>query len=267
MFDTVVATRFHRRMTRGRTAPFLLECEHGDGRTVEVIAKFTGPQLPVSGLVREALCAMLAADLGLPVPGFHAVALPPEFLAGLAQTQAGDAAFLSAAVKPGFGSGKLPPGFTAWMPGRSIPRAMATAAAEIYAFDLLVQNPDRKPDNPNLQHRGDQFAIFDHELALVTEGVLFWRPPWEPGSLSTQGAPAQHVLHAGLKGTTPDLARLTGAWEAITDERLASYGAALPPSWTSAAGQAHTMDVALQFLQALRNNLRPAVLEITRTLA
>lgn len=267
MLETVTATRFHRRMTRGRTGPFLLECEHAGGQVVEVVAKFTGPQLTLSGLVREALCAMLAADLGLPVPGFHAVELSPEFLAGLAQSHAEEAAFLLAASNPGFGSCKLPPGYIPWMPGRSIPRAMVATAAEIYAFDLLVQNPDRKPDNPNLLHRGEQFAIFDHELALITEGVLFWRPPWEPGSLSTQGAPAQHVLHAGLKGTTPDLARLTGAWETITDERLAGYGAALPPSWTCAAGQAHTLAVALQFLQALRNNLRPAVLEITRTLA
>ncbi len=267
MFASVTATRLHRRTTRGRTGPFLLECEHTDGGPVEVVAKFNGPQLPVSGLVREALCAMLAADLGLPVPDFHAVELQPEFLAGLALSHPDELTFLSAAVNPGFGSTQLPPGFTSWMPGRSIPRSMTAAAAEIYAFDLLIQNPDRRPDNPNLQHRGDQFAIFDHELALVTEGVLFWRPPWEPGSLSTQGVPAQHVLYPGLRGSRPDLARLTGAWEAITDARLMEYGAALPPSWTSTDGQVHTVARAVEFMQALRNNLRRAILEITRTLA
>ena len=79
MFDTVIATRFHRRMTRGRTGPFLLECERGNGNALEVVAKFNGPQLPLSGLIREALCAMLAADLGLPVPDCCCVDLTPEY--------------------------------------------------------------------------------------------------------------------------------------------------------------------------------------------
>ncbi len=52
MLDCLTATRFDRRMTRGRTAPFLLEGETVAGDLVEVVAKFTSPQLPVEGLVR-----------------------------------------------------------------------------------------------------------------------------------------------------------------------------------------------------------------------
>ena len=267
MLNTLVATRFDRRTTRGRTSPFLMECEGDAGQPVEVIAKFTGPQLPVAGLVREALCALLAADLGLPVPACHCVQITSEFLDGLAASHLEDAAFLRAAVPLGFGSAKLPPGFAAWMPDRSIPRAMRAAAAEIYAFDLLIQNPDRRPDNPNLQSKGDQFAIFDHELALMTENQLLWRPPWEAGPLSTNSATSQHILHAGLKGSVPDLDRLTGAWEAIGDDRLATYRATLPLAWTANPAQAHTADTAVQFLRALRDHLRPALQEIMRILA
>ncbi len=101
----------------------------------------------------------------------------------------------------------------------------------------------------------------------MTEGVLFWRPPWQPGALSTSEVPAPHILHSSLKGRAPGLGRLTGAWEAISDARLAGYRAALPLLWTASAEQAHAAEVALQFLHALRNNLRPAILEITRTLA
>ncbi|MCK7468807.1 MAG: hypothetical protein MZU91_12240 [Desulfosudis oleivorans] len=154
MLDSLTATRFDRRMTKGRTGPFLLECETVAGDAVEVVAKFNGPQLPVEGLVREALCAMLAADLGLPVPACYCVHLQPDFLAAVASTHGAEAAVLAAAVPVGFGSAKLPPGFSAWMPGRSIPKGMQQGAAEIYAFDLLVQNPDRRPDNPNLQVQG-----------------------------------------------------------------------------------------------------------------
>jgi hypothetical protein len=210
---------------------------------------------------------MLAADLGLPVPACYCVRIEPDFLSALASTHAAAAALLAGAVPVGFGSAKLPPGFAAWMPGRSISRGMQAAAAEIYAFDLLIQNPDRRPDNPNLQSKGERFAIFDHDLALVTEGVLFWRPPWEPGALAAIGAPEGHILRPGLRATTPDLGRLVGAWEAIDDARLSAYGEAIPPEWTPTLQATQAMELALGFLRDLRNNLGPAMREITRTLA
>jgi hypothetical protein len=130
-----------------------------------------------------------------------------------------------------------------------------------------VQNPDRRPDNPNLEFRGETFAIFDHEMALVTEGVLFWRPPWEPGSLAASGAPDRHILRQRLRGSAPDFARLIGAWEAIDDTRLEAYGNAIPREWTQSPQTVQTMQTALGFLRDLRDHLRPAMQEITRTLA
>lgn len=266
MLDSLTATRFDRRMTRGRTSPFLLEAETASGDVVEVVAKFTSPQLPVEGLIREAFGALLAADLGLPVPACYCVTVAPNFVAAVSSTHPADGTALASAVPVGFGSAKLPPGFVAWMPERRLPRAMRQAAAEIYAFDLLIQNPDRRPENPNLQSKGDDFAIFDHEMALVTEGILFWRPPWEAGALDALGVQARHVLHPTLRGSQPNFDRLVGAWEAIDDARLSDYRAALPPQWTPTAHAAHTADAAIDFLCELRHHIRPAMREILRTL-
>ncbi len=174
---------------------------------------------------------------------------------------------LGAAVPVGFGSAKLPTQFAAWMPGRSIPEPMQQTAAQIYAFDLLVQNSDRRPENPNLQWRDHEFAIFDHEMALVTEGVLFWQPPWISGALATQRAPQGHVLWPGLRGSHPDYSQLVDAWESIDDTRLSAYRTALPDAWFPTTEEARTVDIALGFLRDLRDNLRPAVQEIMRTLA
>ncbi len=267
MLDALTATRFHRRITRGRTAPFLLEGETSEGKTVEVIAKLTSEQLSVEGLVREAFGAILAADLGLPVPACYCVTVSPDFVAAVTSSHPTDGAALAAAIPIGFGSVKLPPGFVAWMPERTLPKAMRQTAAEIYAFDLLIQNPDRRPENPNLQSKGEDFAIFDHEMALVTEGILFWRPPWEAGALDAMWAPAKHVLYPALRGHQPDFARLIGAWEAIDDARLAAYRAALPAAWTPTAQVEHTADTAIDFLRDLRQHIRPAMREIMRTLA
>lgn len=213
--------------------------------------------------MREGLCAMLANDLGLPVPECFVVRIEPNFIDSIVPSAPAIAAALRSTVPLGFGSARLPPGFSAWMPERRIPKAMRPSAAEIFAFDLLVQNSDRRPDNPNMQSRGDEFAIFDHELALMIEGVLFWKPPWEPGSLEAAAAPDKHLLRRELKGSEPDLTRLVGAWEVINDQRLAEYRAALPPEWATPAESA---DAAIAFLRNLRDHVRPAVQEVLRVL-
>ena len=264
MLDEVVAVRFDRPMKSGRTVPLLIACERSNGQVVEVVAKFAGgKQLGPLGLMREGLCAMLAKDLGLPVPECFVVRIDPDFIASITPSAPEVAATLGRSLPLGFGSARLPPGFSAWMPERRIPKAMRPSAAEIFAFDLLVQNTDRRPGNPNLQSRGDQFAIFDHELALIIEGVLFWKPPWEPGSLEAAAAPDKHLLRRELQGSGPDLTRLVGAWEAINDQRLAEYRAALPPEWATPSESA---EAAVAFLRNLRDHVHPAAKEVLRVL-
>ena len=69
MLDDVVAVRFHKPMDVGRTTPLLIVAQRADGQEVEMVAKFSkGADIGAGGLMREALCAMLASDLGLPVP-------------------------------------------------------------------------------------------------------------------------------------------------------------------------------------------------------
>lgn len=265
MLNEVTASRFIKRMTNGRTGPILLEAERADGGLVEVVAKFSaGANIGASGLVREALCAMLAVDLGLPVPEPMLVRLEPDFMDALADSEVQVHQVLAASLSLGFGSSKLPAGFSAWMRDRPVPDAMKPAAAEIFAFDLLIQNADRRPANPNLQARAGQFAIFDHELALVTEGVLFWQPPWVVGSLTSAGSVECHVLKAGLKGYAGGLDRLAAVWKGLTDDRFDQYRTALPIEWNAAAGVA---DSGIAFMRQLRDNVEPAFEEVLRVLS
>ncbi len=264
MLDEVLALRFDRRMDVGRTWPLLLGVQRADGREEEVVGKFSkGADIGAGGLVREALCAMLASDLGLPVPEPFLVRVDVAFRDAVRGVNSEVATLLDGSLALGFGSKKLANGFSTWTQGRGIPKSMQIAAAEIFAFDALIQNPDRRPERPNLQVRGETFAIFDHELALITEGLIGWQPPWEIGALHRAGQPDAHVFAAPLKGKGLNLDRLTGAWEAITDNRLKEYGEALPPEWVSAA---ETADVAIRFIMQLRDNIQPAIQEVLRCL-
>lgn len=262
MLEKVDATRFDRAMTKGRTMPLLLAAEYSDCRSIELIGKFSyGGQIGAIGLAREAISAMLAADLGLPVPKPLLVTISDEFINTIMSPDVAD--LLSRSLRVGFGSSKLPDGYAVWPDGNSVSRRMLNQAAEIFAFDALIQNPDRHPKNPNMQVKGEQLAIYDHELAFFWEGVVFWKPPWQTGGLDTIAHPDRHVFFTAIKGQTLDFSRLVGAWEAISDARLAQYQAALPVEWNGASAM---IEKVIGYARELRDNIRPAMMEVQKVL-
>lgn len=261
MLDRVTATRFDGQRRSGKTGPCNLECARSDGTTVELVAKFSsGCERKTGSLVAEAITAMLAADLDLPVPEPFLVDFDADFVDGVANRAA--AARMRASSPVAFGSKTLPPGFSVVLAGKPIPARIRQQAVEIFAFDCLIQNPDRRPNNPNLLFDGNDFAVFDHELTFMTTGIIGWKPPWEAGALQAINA-EQHVLFAELKGRQYDLSRLEGAWRAISASRIAAYHKALPAEWNDARPVA---DEALGFIAQVRDNIKPAIAETVRAL-
>ena len=262
MLDLVTAIRFDRRMGSGKTKPMLFACAAPDGNEVEVVAKVSaGCDRGVGGLVSEAITAMLAADLGLPVPEPFLVQLDQKFIETWCDTEVHELAKKS--VQVGFGSKKLPYGFTTWPVDKAIPPHLRTTATEILAFDVLTLNDDRRPENPNCLCDGKSFAIIDHELCFITEGVIGRKPPWEPGALEYMVRPRAHLFSDMLRGRDVNLDRFAGAWEGITDARLAEYRAALSPEWANDHGVA---EKTLGYIAQVRDNIQAAVAEIRRVL-
>lgn len=263
MLELVTAVRFDGRVSSGRTVPCRLTCETANGDEVEVVAKLSaGCERGVASLSIEAISAMLAADLDLPVPEPFLVTLEPEFIADLPDPKVAEMARRSSSIA--FGSKHLPPGYTSWPVGKSIPKDAVATAAEIFAFDALIANPDRRPDNPNCLFNGSTLAIYDHELAFITQGVIGWRPPWEIGSLESLRRPGSHLFSEQLRSKALNLDRFAGAWLAITNTRLAAYRAAMPEAWNSAADQ---IAKALGHVAQVRDNIDQALQEVRRVLA
>ena len=162
--------------------PIRLACETAVREEVEVVAKLSAScDRGVTALVAEAIAAMLAADLDLPVPEPFLVRLEPDFVDAIADPEVAAIARKSSPIA--FGSKKLPPGYTTWPVGKAIPKDALAVAAEVFAFDALIANADRRIDNPNCLFVGANLAIIDHELAFITEGVIGWKPPWQVGAL------------------------------------------------------------------------------------
>lgn len=262
MLDLVTAVRFDGRVRTGKTMPIHLACEASAREEVEVVAKLSAScEGGVGSLVAEAMAALLAADLDLPVPQPFVVRLDADFCATIPDPEIASLARRSSPIA--FGSEKLPPGYTTWPVGKTIPREAVNEAAEVFAFDALIANADRRTNNPNCLFLGPRLAIIDHELAFITEGVIGWRPPWEVGALDALRRPQSHLFSEQLRGKAINLDRLEGAWSAITDARLSIYRRALPIEWNSAMKSA---DNALSHIAAVRDNLKPALQEIARVL-
>jgi hypothetical protein len=261
MFESVDAVRFDRKMGIGRTRPLLLACDGPHGE-FQVVAKFSAG-CSRGGLIREALTAMLALDLGLPVPAPFLVHLSPQFIESI--PDAGVADFLRKGDHFGFGSTLLPAGFGAWVPpaGR-MTDLLESQALHILALDCWLTNGDRIATNHNLLTNGKEFAIFDHELALMTTLNLFWKEPWQVDSLQDARPPVDHVFFGHLRRraaySTEDIcSRL----QSLTDARIAEYVNALPASWAS---EVETIHRAQTFIRALRNNAASAATELKRVL-
>jgi hypothetical protein len=105
---------------------------------------------------------------------------------------------------------------------------MLQTATNIFAFDALVQNPDRKYSNPNLFAKGDSLIIFDHETAFSFLLALFPSDPW---SLDDQQYLSEHVFFRTLKSKGVDLTAFTNSLAGLSDVVLAEFLADVPSEW------------------------------------
>lgn len=171
MLDHVVASRFDKGLFSGRTKPCLAACQHENGDEIDMIIKFReGCDMKERSLLTEAIAAMLAKDLDLPVPEPFMVNVLPEFTESITDVTVRDLAQKSLGWN--FGSKLLPPGYSVWANGVSPPERVIPTLAEILAFDIIFANDDRRSQKPNCLTNGNEVAIIDHEAAFLMSGII-----------------------------------------------------------------------------------------------
>jgi hypothetical protein len=263
MLETVTPVRFHTPVTSGRTKPALVECEKTDETLVEVVAKFAGGcDRGEAALAMEVVAACLAADLALPIPKPYLLAIDPAWIGTVP-----DAAYRSIVARSGaiaYGSTHVGSDYRAWTSYDRLTPQLVPLALAIFCFDAFINNSDRRDDNPNCLRKDEQLRIFDHELAFLYKGVLFWREPWNVGALAPFASPGRHIFHAKLKGQALDTAPVRAAWAALSDDRLAGYKSSVPAAWSNAET---AVDDAIDLIQGVRDHIDDALAEVRRVLA
>lgn len=262
MLTRVTAIEFTRPTRTGRTKPAILACQAPDGSVVEVVAKFSaGCDQREVNLAREVIAACLAGDLGLPVSEPFLIDLPAEFVSLV--PDAGQRTRIAASVPVAFGSRHLSGQVSAWNQRTRLLPSMVPTAAAILAFDGIVQNADRRADNPNCLVRGTELRIFDHELTFSHGLVIGWTPPWRLGGLSVLEVPGYHAFRSALRGQAVDYRPIRAAWLALSDSRISAYGGAIPPEWAAASG---AVSGALALIRDARDNIDACLTEVQRVL-
>src|SRR5262245_49199920 len=155
------ASTFSRSLTSGRTRPAILLCEDANGEPAgEFVVKFRGGiDTGVAGLAYEVLASVLAEELGLFTPPAAVVEIDQKVAALIQKVEPRLATVVANSAGLNFGSEVLQSGFSTWPVGKSIPLSLRQAALEVFAFDALTQNPDRKYSNPNLLWNGKELCL------------------------------------------------------------------------------------------------------------
>jgi hypothetical protein len=250
MLTTVTATRFIKQMGSGRTKPCLLECEDDAGNVVELVVKYSAALMEKEkNLALEAIVAMLAADLRLPIAEPFVVEISQDFISTI--TDGTLATRLKDSCNLAFGSA-LKTGVSAWLMNQTVTTGQSQTAAEIAVFDQIVINSDRRPMNPNCLFSGDELVIIDHELCFAR--FLFWQEPWAEGGLKELEARETHIFgRPYFEAPLRSLDRFAEAWEALPMSRFDDYLAALPPKWVYDEGKIVEI---LNYLKEVKSNIR-----------
>lgn len=226
------ATQFLQPMATGRTRPVLLGAEDEEGKTFEVVTKLRGPELNAKAQIAELVSAPLADLLGMNVPQAAVVDVPEGFDAVVPAPLAPP---FRASTGANFGSVHLGTSFTTWAVGRTPIGPQRDLAAAIFAFDLLVQNPDRRPTNPNLWTRSDSLGVYDHEQAFSFLHVPIRGGPPRPWVVADQAVAFRfmenHVFYPSLRGGRLGLEPFEAKLAALSDEAIAGLLEPVPKEW------------------------------------
>lgn len=231
---SVTALIPHQLLPHGRTRPTIVEAEDSGESRYEVVVKLFRPEeRGIKASISELICSLLGTRLGLQAPNPFFVSIPDGFHELVADSDARERFRMARGLQ--FGSAYVR-GATTVSADRGVPVEKRSEAGAVFVFDCLTQNPDRRPDKPNLLEHNDGYWLIDHDMAFSFVGeILIGGPvsPWEPRAL---GSPAfsflsKHLFTRALSGKEESLDAFAEMLSGLQSDEIDGILGQVPPEW------------------------------------
>lgn len=264
MLEILDARRLEKIFKSGRTHPLVIDCEKqiqgqksGSASLHLMVVKARGlPEVSEQSLFCELFGNLLARELGISTPNPALIRLSPNFVDQANQVLASD--HIQIQVGIGVGCEYFPQFYPITENGNMKPEEVEQAT-RIYAYDLLVQNPDRRQDKPNCANHKGQIVAYDFELCFTFLMALIGvkTSPWE---ITKHGICLKHFFRTALRAKEVSWAPFLGALQALHKSRLDVIIGELPEGWKQwgLAVQRHIEQVII--------NIREFEFELQRSL-
>lgn len=142
-----------------------------------VVKYLKAHRMCVEASCRELIAAFIAKELGIDVAEPVLINISSEFV----DTVRGYDSYQVASKSTGlnYGSKYFGQGFIEFINRQNLNEEQYNQAQKIFAFDMLISNPDRRIEKHNMLTDGEKIMIFDHELAFSSVNDIF-KPetPW-----------------------------------------------------------------------------------------
>ncbi len=274
MLEIWEAERFEEEKQSGRTRPMVIECEKPTVAVPEqnvdknavipdtikrlMLVKVQNAELSPRGLFSEVYGNLIAREFGVTTPTPALINIGPDFVQAMKLLPQ----MRQSTLAPGVGVGceylrGLAPVSTAVSRNNE---ELADIQA-VFGVDVLIQNPDRRPDKPNCASYQGGVLAYDFELAFsFLLPLIGTQPPsW---AVHEQGINKMHLFYAELKrrNTELDWTPFLKTLAALTDARLASIFGSVSVDWRVYA------DKVMAHLGEVRNNVSKFEASLVRSL-
>ena len=232
IFPHIHALECYGVLESGTTKPMMIkgvDMKHGT-RGHYVVKYKNATRMDIRATCREVLGCWIGIELGLNMVEPVAIDIKQE-LVDLLKNKDG---YLSAQNSIGlnFGS-KYVEGYNELITGKPLTEIQINEAKEIFAFDMFISNADRGPGKPNVLSNGNNFILFDHELAFSFVLLLPFlqnKTPWILGD-GEREMYKKHYFYPYLKSINIDFYDFTQRFIKIDDYFWKRVQEFLPSEW------------------------------------
>jgi len=227
---------YHKQLESGVTKPSLLTCKDKDGnRKGEYVVKLRANiSFGVTSLAFELIASNIALCLDIPTPEAVLIEIDENFASSIKEEEISKSFISSLGLN--FGN-KYLKGYSTWTRGMSLSSFQSQLACEIFAFDALIQNPDRSlvHNKPNVLTKNEEIIIIDHEKAFSFLFPLIGKRKMNAWEISEETFVKNHLFYSELKKSSKrdiiDFDYIKNKIERLSTNKLDSIIDSLPTEW------------------------------------